>query len=109
MWEVLDRYFSVNGLVKQQLDSFNRFTEQISLVISEYGKFQISIKDQYDVDEKKRNSEELYEFKFEDKILRSAVNHKNNDKNEEVDAMTCRLRDLNYECYVRARLMYRKI
>ena len=55
MWEVLDRYFSVNGLVKQQLDSFNRFTEQISLVISEYGKFQISIKDQYDVDEKKRN------------------------------------------------------
>ena len=60
MWEVLDRYFSVNGLVKQQLDSFNRFTEQISLVISEYGKFQISIKDQYDVDEKKRNTEELY-------------------------------------------------
>lgn len=56
MWEVLDRYFEVNGLVKQQLDSFNRFTEQISMVISEYGKFQIAIKDQYDVDEKKRNT-----------------------------------------------------
>lgn len=37
MWEVLDRYFDDNGLVRQQLDSFNRFTEQISMVISEYG------------------------------------------------------------------------
>ena len=60
MWEVLDRYFNANGLVKQQLDSFNRFTEQISLVISEYRKFQIVIKDQYDVDEKKRHGEESY-------------------------------------------------
>ena len=34
------------------------------MVISEYGKFQIVIKDQYDVDEKKRNVEEIYEFKF---------------------------------------------
>lgn len=53
--------------------------------------------------------EEVYEFKFEDKILRSAINHKNNDKNEEVDAMTCRLRDLNYECCIRCRLLYRKV
>lgn len=96
MWDVLDRYFRENGLVKQQLDSYNRFIEQISDVINEYGKFQIVIKDQYELDKDRRGSQEIYEFKFEDKILRSAINHKNKEKNEEVDPMICRLRDLNY-------------
>ena len=81
MWEVLDRYFSANGLVKQQLDSYNKFIDQINDVIKEYGRFQITIKDQYDVNESRRNAEETYEFKFEDKILRTSLNHKNNDKN----------------------------
>lgn len=33
MWEVLDRYFRENGLVKQQIESFNRFTDDIKEVI----------------------------------------------------------------------------
>lgn len=47
MWEVLNHYFNENGLVKQQIDSFNRFTEDISQVLSDYGKFSIVVKDQF--------------------------------------------------------------
>ena len=47
MWKVLDKYFQENGLVKQQIDSFNRFTFDIGEVIREYGKFSFTIKDQY--------------------------------------------------------------
>jgi DNA-directed RNA polymerase beta subunit len=33
MWEVLDSYFKESGLVKQQLESYNRFAVDISEVI----------------------------------------------------------------------------
>ena len=33
MWEVLDSYFRENGLVKQQIDSYNKFTSDIIDVI----------------------------------------------------------------------------
>lgn len=28
-WQVIDRYFAENGLVRQQVDSFNRFVDDI--------------------------------------------------------------------------------
>ena len=78
MWEVLNRYFEQNGLVKQQLDSYNRFTEDINEVISEYGKFSIVIKDQYGL-KASRVPDTTYEFRFGQGIYRSALNHKNDD------------------------------
>ena len=33
LWDVLDKYFKQNGLVKQQLDSYNKFTTDIKQVI----------------------------------------------------------------------------
>jgi DNA-directed RNA polymerase II subunit RPB2 len=42
-------------------------------------------------------------------VFRNAINHKNGDgKNEEVDPMTCRLRDLNYELSIKAELFFRE-
>ena len=41
LWDVLDKYFKQNGLVKQQLDSYNKFTTDIEQVIKEYGNFSI--------------------------------------------------------------------
>lgn len=32
-WQVIDQYFNENGLVRQQIDSFNRFIDDISEVI----------------------------------------------------------------------------
>lgn len=32
-WQVIDRYFKENGLVKMQVDSFNRFVDDVSSVI----------------------------------------------------------------------------
>lgn len=96
MWKVLDTYFSENGLVKQQVDSFNRFTIDIGEVIREYGKFSFTIKDQYELD-KPRNKESTYEFQFDDHFFKILPTHRNSDTNYvEVDPMTCRLRDLNY-------------
>lgn len=84
------------------MDSFNRFVNDISEVIKEYGSFQIVSKDQYELN-KDRRDDIVFEFKFDDKVYRNALNHKNEDgKNEEVDPMTCRLRDLNYELSIKA-------
>ena len=63
MWKVLDKYFQENGLVKQQIDSFNRFTYDIGEVIREYGKFSFTIKDQYELD-RDRTNERVFEFQF---------------------------------------------
>lgn len=94
--------------MRQQIDSFNRFIDDISDVIKEYGKFTIVSKDQYGLDTARRD-DITYEFRFEDKVYRSAINHKNGDgKNEEVDPMTCRLRDLNYELSIKAELWFRE-
>ena len=41
LWDVLDKYFKQNGLVKQQLDSYNTFATDIEQVIKEYGRFSI--------------------------------------------------------------------
>lgn len=108
VWKVLDKYFQENGLVKQQVDSFNQFTLDIGEVIREYGKFSFKIKDQYEL-EKSRCSEREFEFQFEDQLYKlSSINHINSDKkNEEVDPMTCRLRDLNYETTIKLMLKYR--
>ena len=107
MWKVLDKYFQENGLVKQQIDSFNRFTFDIGEVIREYGKFSFTIKDQYELD-KDRTNERTFEFQFEDQLIKSLPNHKNSDgHNEGVDPMTCRLRDLNYESRVHLKLKHR--
>ena len=43
LWDVLDKYFKQNGLVKQQLDSYNKFTTDIKQVIKEYGNFSIKV------------------------------------------------------------------
>lgn len=55
VWKVLDKYFQENGLVKQQVDSFNQFTLDIGEVIREYGKFSFKIKDQYELDKMRCN------------------------------------------------------
>lgn len=75
-WQVIDRYFAENGLVRQQVDSFNRFINDISEVIKEYGSFQIVSKDQYELN-KDRRDDIVYEFRFDDKVYRNALNHKN--------------------------------
>lgn len=49
LWDVLDSYFRQNGLVKQQLDSYNKFIFDIEQVINEYGKFYIPVKHQFRV------------------------------------------------------------
>lgn len=91
------------------MDSFNRFIDDINEVLKEHGRFTIISRDQYEV-ETKRRDDVAYEFKFDDKVYRNAINHKNGDnKNEEVDPMTCRLRDLNYEVSIKANLQYRII
>ena len=41
LWDVLDKYFRQNGLVKQQLDSYNKFKADIEQVIKENGNFTI--------------------------------------------------------------------
>ena len=33
VWDILDRYFATNHLAKQQIDSYNRFVEEISTII----------------------------------------------------------------------------
>ena len=112
MWEVLDSYFSENGLVKQQIDSYNRFTSDIIEVIGEWGKFRITTTHQYDLDTKFAE-DSYWEFEFEKKIYTSSndsLNHKNSDKsNQMVYPMISRLRDLNYEKDVRLKLYKRKI
>lgn len=96
VWEVLDSYFGKNGLVKQQTDSYNKFTSDLEEVIAEYGKFRISIKDQFELG-KDRTDDELWEFRFANKLYKSTTNHKNSDKSViKVNPMMCRLRDLNY-------------
>jgi len=47
LWQVLDSYFRQNGLVKQQLDSYNQFLNDIDKVIAEYGHFSIPVKHQF--------------------------------------------------------------
>jgi DNA-directed RNA polymerase beta subunit len=51
LWDVLDKYFKQNGLVKQQLDSYNKFTTDIEQVIKEYGNFTIRCEPQFRVGE----------------------------------------------------------
>ena len=51
LWQVLDKYFKENGLVKQQIDSYNKFTNDIEEVIKEYGNFSINVKPQFRVGE----------------------------------------------------------
>ncbi len=48
MWDVLDSYFKQNGLVKQQIDSYNKFTSDIIDVIGEWGKFRITTQHQWE-------------------------------------------------------------
>jgi DNA-directed RNA polymerase beta subunit len=47
LWQVLDSYFRQNGLVKQQIDSYNRFTFDMEQVVTEYGNFIIPVKHQF--------------------------------------------------------------
>ncbi len=47
MWEVLDSYFREGGLVKQQTQSFNRFTSDLAEVIKDYGNFTIPVVHQF--------------------------------------------------------------
>ena len=49
MWEVLDSYFTENGIVRQQIDSYNQFVNDICEVIGEYGKFRIVTSHQWGI------------------------------------------------------------
>lgn len=106
---MLDSYFRQNGLVKQQLDSYNRFTFDMEKVVNEYGKFNIPVKPQFRAGEE-FSDEERWEFKFDGAVYKTSNNHKNSDKSViKVTPMMCRLRDLNYECEVKVNLTYSKI
>lgn len=68
--------------MRQQIDSFNRFVDDITEVIKEHGRFVIVSRDQFEV-EAERREDVTYEFKFEDKVYRNALNHKNGDNKNE--------------------------
>ena len=106
---MLDSYFRDNGLVKQQLDSYNRFINDIEQVITEYGRFSIPVKHQFRLGEDFAD-EERWDFRFANKLYKSTTNHKNDDKSViKVHPMMCRLRDLNYESDVKVDLIYNRV
>lgn len=97
VWTVLDSYFKENGLVKQQIDSYNRFTTDLQDVINEYGKFTIPVHHQFNIGEA-YSQEEKWEFELNSKLYKTHTVHKNSDTTSiRVNPMMCRLRDLNYE------------
>jgi len=51
IWQVIDIYFKENGLVKQQIDSYNRFIEDLTEVVLQEGKFNVSILPQFKLGE----------------------------------------------------------
>ena len=51
MWDVLDSYFKEGGLVRQQVDSYNRFTNDVSEVVKDYGNFTIPVSHQFSLGE----------------------------------------------------------
>ena len=47
MWQVLDSYFKEGGLVRQQVESYNRFTLDMAEVVKEFGTFTINVTPQF--------------------------------------------------------------
>ena len=106
LWDVLDKYFNQNGLVKQQLDSYNKFTTDIEQVIKEYGKFSIKVEPQFRTGEE-FHDEERWDFRFSEELYKTTTNHTESDKKiVKINPMMCRLRDLNYESLVKIDLKY---
>jgi hypothetical protein len=64
MWDVLDSYFKDSGLVRQQIDSYNRFSLDLSAVVKDYGTFTIPVSHQFSLGEDVEE-DTFWEFKFD--------------------------------------------
>lgn len=93
-------------MVKQQIDSYNKFTTDIEQVIKEYGSFSIQSLPQFRLGEGIQE-EEKWDFRFSEELYKTTTNHLEGDsKIIKVHPMMCRLRDLNYESLVKIDLHY---
>lgn len=108
IWSLIDLYFKENGLVKQQLDSYNRFIEDVTEVVNQEGRFSVSVLPQFKLGEDVEESE-FWEFSFVTPLFKMPPSHQGSDKViTKVTPMVCRLRDLNYEAEIRGEILYRK-
>jgi DNA-directed RNA polymerase beta subunit len=108
IWEMIDLFFKENGLISQQIDSYNRFIQDVSDIVLKEGKFDVSILPQFRPGEEIPETE-LWQFSFQGPIYKIPPCHMGSDKTViRVTPMMCRLRDLTYECQIRADLHYRK-
>lgn len=50
-WTVISQYFKKNGLVSQQIESYEKFIESLQDIVLQEGKFTIKVENQYKLDE----------------------------------------------------------
>ena len=87
MWKILDSYFLENGLVKQQINSFNEFIQNIVPNIIHSYKFDFDY------------PTHSVSIKFTNPII-APPQHVENEADGQLTMLTphmCRLRDLTYE------------
>jgi DNA-directed RNA polymerase II subunit RPB2 len=87
MWKILDSFFLENGLVKQQINSFNEFIQNIIPNVVKSYKFEFDY------------PTHSVEVKFTNPVI-GAPQHSENEADGQLTLLTphmCRLRDLTYE------------
>ena len=78
VWDVVDAYFQEKSLVSHQVLSFNQFTQAISDVITEVGKFRIIPRNQYTVGLNNYEEGVAWDFEFGKELYKfKSLNHQN--------------------------------
>jgi DNA-directed RNA polymerase beta subunit len=93
VWEVVNSYFDKNGLVAQQVDSFNTF---ISKSIRQIVKEAKCIEYRHDLGPR-TNTIRNYIVEFGEVRIFPTPMHSENNSSEKITPNMARLRNLNYE------------